>query len=111
VSKYQLLTTSAPVAAPTLVVACEPVWAIGTGHAASPEHVEEVAAQLRETLRSILGSPVADTTRILYGGSVKAANMAGFMRAPNIDGALVGGASLDVTEFASIVRYHNHVGT
>jgi triosephosphate isomerase (TIM) len=102
---------AATTSSPLLVVAYEPVWAIGTGHAASPEHVEEVAAQLRDTLHSTLGAQVAETTRILYGGSVKAANMAGFMRAPNIDGALVGGASLDVTEFASIVRYHNHIGT
>jgi triosephosphate isomerase (TIM) len=94
-----------------IVVAYEPVWAIGSGQAATPEQAEQVAAQLRAVLRELLGDDVADATRILYGGSVKAANIAGFMREPNVDGALVGGASLDLTEFASIVRFQKHVGT
>ena len=94
-----------------IVVAYEPVWAIGSGQAATPEQAEQVAAQLRAVLRDVLGDDVADATRILYGGSVKAANIAGFMREPNVDGALVGGASLDLTEFASIVRFQKHVGT
>ena len=94
-----------------IVVAYEPVWAIGSGQAATPEQAEQVAAQLRAVLREVLGDDVADATRILYGGSVKAANIAGFMREPNVDGALVGGASLDLTEFASIVRFQKHVGT
>ena len=94
-----------------IVVAYEPVWAIGSGQAATPEQAEQVAAQLRIVLRELLGDDVADATRILYGGSVKASNIAGFMREPNVDGALVGGASLDLSEFASIVRFQKHVGT
>ncbi|MFC6355492.1 triose-phosphate isomerase [Luethyella okanaganae] len=93
-----------------IVVAYEPVWAIGSGQAATPEQAEQVAAALRGVLAETLGEDVAAKTRILYGGSVKAANIAGFMREPNVDGALVGGASLDLDEFASIVRYQKHVG-
>lgn len=96
---------------PELVIAYEPVWAIGSGQAATPEQAEQVAAKLRETLAELLGDEVAAATRILYGGSVKSGNIAGFMREPNVDGALVGGASLDVTEFASIARFQKHVGT
>jgi len=96
---------------PDLVIAYEPVWAIGSGQAATPEQAEQVAAKLREVLRELLGDEVADATRILYGGSVKSSNIAGFMREPNVDGALVGGASLDVAEFASIARFQKHVGT
>ena len=92
------------------MIAYEPVWAIGSGQAATPEQAEQVAAKLRETLAELLGPEVAAATRILYGGSVKSGNIAGFMREPNIDGALVGGASLDVAEFASIVRFQKHVG-
>jgi len=94
-----------------IVVAYEPVWAIGSGQAATSEQAEQVAAQLRVTLRELLGDEVADATRILYGGSVKSGNIAGFMREPNVDGALIGGASLDLNEFASIVRFQKHVGT
>ena len=94
-----------------IVVAYEPVWAIGSGQAATPDQAEQVAAKLRETLVELLGDDVAAATRILYGGSVKAANIASFMREPNVDGALVGGASLDLDEFASIARFHQHVGT
>jgi triosephosphate isomerase len=93
-----------------IVVAYEPVWAIGSGQAATPEQAENVAAALREVIRETLGDDVALKTRILYGGSVKANNIAGFMREPNVDGALVGGASLDLNEFSSIVRYQKHVG-
>jgi triosephosphate isomerase len=92
------------------VVAYEPVWAIGSGQAATPEQAEQVAAALRAVLQELLGDDVAGKTRILYGGSVKAANIAGFMREPNVDGALIGGASLDIPEFSSIVRYQKHVG-
>jgi triosephosphate isomerase len=92
------------------VVAYEPVWAIGSGQAATPEQAEQVAAQLRLVLKETLGQDVADKTRILYGGSVKGSNIAGFMREPNVDGALVGGASLDIDEFSSIVRFQQHVG-
>jgi triosephosphate isomerase len=94
-----------------IVVAYEPVWAIGSGQAATPEQAEQVAAQLRNVLKETLGNDVAQATRILYGGSVKAANIAGFMREPNVDGALVGGASLDIAEFSSISRFQKHVGT
>jgi triosephosphate isomerase len=94
-----------------IVVAYEPVWAIGSGQAATPEQAEQVAAQLRTVIRSLLGDDVADATRILYGGSVKASNIAGFMREPNVDGALVGGASLDIAEFSSISQFQKHVGT
>jgi triosephosphate isomerase len=93
-----------------IVVAYEPVWAIGSGQAATPEQAEQVAAALRAVLVETLGEDVAQKTRILYGGSVKASNIAGFMREPNVDGALVGGASLDLNEFSSIVRYQKHVG-
>jgi len=94
-----------------IVVAYEPVWAIGSGQAATPEQAEQVAAKLRELLVELLGEDVAGATRILYGGSVKAVNIAGFMRESNVDGALVGGASLDLDEFASISRFQKHVGT
>jgi len=93
-----------------IVVAYEPVWAIGSGQAATPEQAEQVAAALRATLAEVLGQDVADKTRVLYGGSVKGVNIAGFMKEPNVDGALVGGASLDITEFSSIVRFQKHVG-
>lgn len=93
-----------------IVVAYEPVWAIGSGQAATPEQAEQVAAALRAVLVEVLGEDVAAKTRILYGGSVKANNIAGFMREPNVDGALVGGASLDINEFASIARFKQHVG-
>jgi triosephosphate isomerase len=96
---------------PELVIAYEPVWAIGSGQAATPEQAEQVAGKLREVLRELLGDEVADATRILYGGSVKSGNIAGFMREANVDGALVGGASLDVAEFAAIARFQKHVGT
>jgi len=93
-----------------IVVAYEPVWAIGSGQAATPEQAEQVAAQLRLVLSETLGQDVANKTRILYGGSVKGVNIAGYMREPNVDGALVGGASLDIDEFSSIVRFQKHVG-
>ena len=93
-----------------IVVAYEPVWAIGSGQAATPEQAEQVAAALRGVLSDTLGQDVADKTRILYGGSVKSSNIAAFMREPNVDGALVGGASLDIPEFSSIIRYQKHVG-
>lgn len=93
-----------------IIVAYEPVWAIGSGQAATPEQAEQVAAALRATLVEKIGAEAAAATRILYGGSVKAANIAGFMREPNVDGALVGGASLDLAEFSSIARFTKHVG-
>jgi triosephosphate isomerase len=93
-----------------IVVAYEPVWAIGSGQAATPEQAQDVCAKLRGVVAEKLGEDAAARTRVLYGGSVKAANIAGFMRQPDIDGALVGGASLVVDEFASIIRYQKHVG-
>jgi triosephosphate isomerase len=92
-----------------IVVAYEPVWAIGTGKVATDEQAEAVCAELRKTLHEVLGSAAAESTRILYGGSVKAQSIAGLMRQPNIDGALVGGASLDAAEFSSIARFQKHV--
>lgn len=93
-----------------IVVAYEPVWAIGSGEPATPEHAESVAAVLRGVIDAAWGADAASRTRILYGGSVKSANIASYMRQPNVDGALVGGASLVVEEFAKIARFHSHVG-
>ena len=93
-----------------VVVAYEPVWAIGTGQVASPEQAQEVCAALREVIADVLGGEAAERTRVLYGGSVKSGNIASFMREPDVDGALVGGASLLADEFAAIIRYQKHVG-
>jgi triosephosphate isomerase len=93
-----------------IVVAYEPVWAIGSGKAATAEQAEQVCAALREALSEERGTESAAATRILYGGSVKSTNIAAFMREPDVDGALVGGASLDIEEFASIVRFPSHIG-
>ena len=93
-----------------IVVAYEPVWAIGSGQAATPDQAQQVCAALRQTLVEMLGADRAATTRVLYGGSVKSTNIASFLREPDVDGALVGGASLDVAEFTSIVRFKSHVG-
>jgi triosephosphate isomerase len=109
VAQLKAALASVPAGA-DIVVAYEPVWAIGSGQAATPDQAEQVAAALRAALTEIAGSDSAAATRILYGGSVKSGNIAAFMREPNVDGALVGGASLDIPEFASIVRYQNHVG-
>jgi triosephosphate isomerase (TIM) len=92
----------------TLVVAYEPVWAIGTGEVATPDDAQQVCAAIRARLAERWGSEVADDVRVLYGGSVKAANVAAIMAQPDVDGALVGGASTDPAEFASIVRYRDH---
>jgi triosephosphate isomerase (TIM) len=93
-----------------IVVAYEPVWAIGSGQAATPEQAQEDCAALRRAIAEAWGDEAAANTRVLYGGSVKSGNIAGFMREPDIDGALVGGASLDVAEFAAIARFRQHVG-
>lgn len=89
-----------------IIVAYEPVWAIGTGKTATPEIAEEMHAFIRHHLSNIAGKPTADTIRILYGGSVKPDNIAELMSQPDIDGALVGGASLDAKTFAKIVNYN-----
>ena len=88
-----------------LVVAYEPVWAIGTGEVARPEDAQEVCHAIRERVSAVHGHDVALDVRILYGGSVKADNIAAIMAQPAIDGALVGGASLDAGEFVRICRY------
>ena len=89
----------------TVVIAYEPVWAIGTGEVATPEDAQEVCAAIRERLEETFSAPVADAVRILYGGSVKMASAGGIMAQPDVDGCLVGGASLTVDEFAGICRY------
>jgi triosephosphate isomerase len=91
-----------------LVIAYEPVWAIGTGEVATPQDAQEVCAALRSRVRESFGASAAGQVRILYGGSVKASNVAGIMAQPDVDGALVGGASLDPDEFVGIVRYRLH---
>jgi len=92
-----------------LVVAYEPVWAIGTGEVATPDDAQEVCAAIRGRIREVHGDAAADGLRVLYGGSVKAANVAALMAEADVDGALVGGASIVVEEFASICRYREHV--
>ncbi len=94
-----------------VVVAYEPVWAIGTGKTATPEDAQEVIGAIRVRLAELYDADVAEATRILYGGSVKAANAAGIMAQPDIDGALVGGASLDAQEFAGICRFNEASGS
>jgi triosephosphate isomerase len=91
--------------AKTLVVAYEPVWAIGTGAVATPENAQEVCAAIRTRLAELYSGDLADGVRVLYGGSVKASNAAGIMAQEDVDGALVGGASIDAEEFVGIVRY------
>jgi triosephosphate isomerase (TIM) len=90
-----------------LVVAYEPVWAIGTGEVATPDDAQEVCAAIRERLREVHGDDAADGVRILYGGSVKAANVAGIMDKSDVDGCLVGGASLQADEFGGICRFYD----
>ena len=87
-----------------IVIAYEPVWAIGTGRTASPEQAQETQAFVRSVLATLFGSDVAGATRIQYGGSVKPGNAAELIGQPDIDGFLVGGASLDPTSFAEIVK-------
>jgi triosephosphate isomerase len=90
-----------------LVVAYEPVWAIGTGEVATPDDAQEVCAAIRERVREVHGDAAADGLRILYGGSVKAANVGGIMDKADVDGCLVGGASLQVDEFGGICRFYD----
>jgi triosephosphate isomerase len=87
-----------------LVIAYEPVWAIGTGRAATADDAQETIALVRATVAELVGGEAAGNVRIQYGGSVKASNIEDLMAKPDIDGALVGGASLDADEFALIVK-------
>lgn len=87
-----------------IVIAYEPVWAIGTGKNATPEQAQEMHAFIRSMLKKNYGSDIASQIRILYGGSVKPDNIEGLIRQKDIDGALVGGASLDAEGFAKIIR-------
>lgn len=92
----------------SLVIAYEPIWAIGTGKTATAEDAQEVCGAIRREIGVLSGADAASSIRIQYGGSVKAANIAELMSQPDIDGALVGGASLDPDEFARIVQYRLH---
>ena len=90
-----------------LVIAYEPVWAIGTGEVATPADAQEVCQAIRSQVREASGDAAADGVRILYGGSVKAANVGGIMAEADVDGCLVGGASLQADEFGGICRYYD----
>jgi triosephosphate isomerase len=89
-----------------IIVAYEPVWAIGTGRTATPETAEQMHAFIRSRIREIFGDATAGEMRILYGGSVKPDNIRSLMSERDVDGALVGGASLEVESFARIVNYN-----
>lgn len=91
-----------------LVVAYEPVWAIGTGETATPQDAQELCAAIRARIGELYDQATADRVRVLYGGSVKSSNVASIMAEEDVDGALVGGASLDPEEFAKIARFRAH---
>ena len=92
----------------SVVIAYEPVWAIGTGEVATPEDAQQVCSAIRTRLAELYSGDLADGVRVLYGGSVKASNVAAIMAKPDVDGALVGGASLDPDEFVAICRFRRH---
>jgi triosephosphate isomerase len=94
----------------SITLAYEPVWAIGTGKVATPAQAEEVHAHLRKLLTSMYGADLAQAVRIQYGGSVKADNVTGLLELPNVDGALVGGASLKAEEFVGILQAAARIG-
>jgi triosephosphate isomerase len=91
----------------SLVLAYEPVWAIGTGEVATPEDAQEVCGAIRARVAEVHGQETGDRVRILYGGSVKAANVGAIMQQPDVDGCLVGGASLQADEFGGICRFYD----
>ena len=93
-----------------VVVAYEPVWAIGTGEVATPEDAQEVCAAIRVRLGELYSDAVAGAVRVLYGGSVKGSNVAAIMAQSDVDGALVGGASLDAEDFVRICDVKSHAG-
>ncbi|MBV9096863.1 MAG: triose-phosphate isomerase [Frankiaceae bacterium] len=95
----------------TIVVAYEPIWAIGTGEVATPDDAQEVCAALRSELADLYSGDLADGVRVLYGGSVKPDNVAAIMAREDVDGALVGGASLSVDDFTAIVRFRAQGGS
>ncbi len=92
-----------------VVVAYEPVWAIGTGKTATPEDAQEVCGAVRARIAELFDQATADRVRVLYGGSVKANNVAAIMAQPDVDGGLVGGASIDAEEFVNICRFPEHI--
>jgi triosephosphate isomerase len=102
---HEALRKVGPEEASRLVVAYEPVWAIGTGRPCNPADAGEVVRTIRDAVETAYSTDVAEAVRIQYGGSVKAGNIRDFMAHPEIDGALVGGASLDPEEFALIVKH------
>jgi triosephosphate isomerase len=93
----------------SIVIAYEPIWAIGTGEVATPADAQEVCSAIRTRLAELYSGDTADGIRILYGGSVKAGNVAAIMAQTDVDGALVGGASIVVDDFVSICRYRDHI--
>ena len=103
----QLAADLEGVPAGPVVVAYEPVWAIGTGEVATPDDAQEVCGAIRARLRELHGDAAADGVRVLYGGSVKAANVGAIMAQPDVDGCLVGGASLQADEFGAICRFYD----
>jgi triosephosphate isomerase len=88
-----------------IIIAYEPIWAVGTGRTATPETADEMHAEIRKILHDMYRAEAAAEMRILYGGSVKPDNISALMKKENIDGALVGGASLDPVSFAAIIKY------